>query len=208
MNQTFSSVPKNVVWNYFFMGFFYTVISVAIESAVFTVNRIFFMCICVITCFGCIRIQFFPHKLPHVISSVTRRKIDSYSILASMAGFCMMISVFIWIWNQNGLTSFSSPNHGISLKNLCDSDWKFQTFSLRFYIFKCIKKQQFFVCSSICFSETYQHAPGIRATHRNVIKISHISTGCSHGYIVKIIGLVLFVYLNVVDILNIPRDFG
>lgn len=56
----------------------------------------------------------------------------------------------------------------------------------------------------MCFADTYQHAPGIRATHRNVIKIGHIST----GYIVKIIGLVLFVYLNVVDILNIPRDFG
>lgn len=60
----------------------------------------------------------------------------------------------------------------------------------------------------MCFAETYQHAPGIRAMHRNVIKIGHISTGCSHGYIVKIIGLVLFVYLNVVDILNILRDFG
>lgn len=41
MNRTFSSIPKNVVWNYFFMGFFYTVISVAVDSAVFTVNRLF-----------------------------------------------------------------------------------------------------------------------------------------------------------------------
>lgn len=79
-------------------------------------TEFFFMCICVITCFGCIRIQFFPHKLPHVISSVTRRKIDSYSILASMAGFCMMISVFIWIWNQNGL--FLSESRYISKKSL------------------------------------------------------------------------------------------
>lgn len=92
----------------------------------------------VITCFGCIRIQFFPH----VSSSVTRRKIDSYSILASMAGFCMMISAFIWNWNQNGLISFLSESRYISKKNYCDSDWKFQTF-VRFYIFKCIKNTSF-----------------------------------------------------------------
>lgn len=56
------------------------------------------------------------------------------------------------------------------------------------------------------FAGTYQNAPEIRATYINVIKIGHISTGCIHGYIVKIIGLVLFVYLKVVDIFNISRD--